>query len=125
MLLPFQLFIGGPIGSGKQWISWIHLDDEVRAIDFLINHPNASGVFNLTAPNPVTNSEFGKTLGNVLNRPYWIPVPGFALKAALGEMSMLVLEGQKVLPERLLDYGFKFSYPDLDKALKDTIRTGN
>ncbi len=120
MLLPFRLFVGGPIGSGRQWLSWIHLQDEVAAIKFLIEK-QLSGVFNLTSPNPVQNAEMGRQIARVLNRPYWMPVPGFALKSILGEMSVLVLEGQKVLPESLLTAGFTFKYPDLPDALKNIL----
>ncbi len=120
MLLPYRLFIGGPIGSGRQWMSWIHLKDEVRAIYHIISN-HLGGVFNLTSPNPVRNREMGLTIAETLSRPYWMPVPGFALKAMFGEMSTLVLEGQKVLPDRLLESGFEFEYPHLSVALKDIL----
>ncbi len=121
LLLPYRLFVGGPLGSGKQWISWIHLDDEVRAIAHVIDEKSISGAVNLTAPNPVTNTEFGRLIALVMGRPYWLPVPGFALKAILGEMSVLVLEGQKVLPCKLEETGFKFSFPNLKDALQNLI----
>ena len=122
MVLPFRLFIGGPIGSGKQWVSWIHLDDEVRIIDFILKNPQISGPVNAVAPNPVTNAEFGKTLAKLIHRPYWIPVPAFALKLILGEMSTLVLDGQYVYPKKLveLDYNFKFS--TLPGALESILK---
>jgi len=118
MLLPFQLYVGGPIGSGTQWLSWIHLSDEVAAIKYLVEK-QLSGVFNLTSPNPVQNAEVGRQIAKVLHRPYWMPVPAIALKTILGEMSVLVLEGQKVIPESLLAAGFTFRYPDLLEALKN------
>ncbi len=121
LLLPFRLFLGGPLGSGNQWISWIHLDDVVRAIAHVINEPSISGAINLTAPNPVTNAEFGRAIADVIGRPYWLPVPGFALKTILGEMSVMVLKGQKVIPGKLVETGFEFSYPDLKDALQNLI----
>ncbi len=122
MVLPFRLFIGGPLGSGKQWVSWIHLDDEVRIIDFILKNPQISGPINAVAPNPVTNAQFGKTLAKVINRPYWIPVPAFALKLVLGEMSMLVLKGQYVYPKILIELDFKFNFPTLPGAIKSILK---
>ncbi len=120
LALPYQFFAGGPIGSGKQPMSWIHLQDEVKAIRYLIEHENASGVFNLTAPNPVTNAEFGQTLGKVMGRPSWLPAPGFAFKLAFGELAdALVLSGQRVVPTRLEEAGYTFEFPELEGALKD------
>jgi uncharacterized protein (TIGR01777 family) len=121
VLLPYRLFVGGPFGSGKQWWSWIHLEDEVRAIRFLIEQPEAQGAFNLVAPQPVQNQTFGKTLGRVLGRPHYFPVPGFALRFALGEVASLVLGGQRVAPHRLLEMGFQFSFPTLEEALRDLL----
>ncbi|WP_064093951.1 TIGR01777 family oxidoreductase [Rossellomorea aquimaris] len=117
--LPYKMFAGGTVGSGKQWMSWIHIQDVARAIHFVANSEDIKGPVNITAPTPVTMKEFGKTLGSVLNRPHWIPVPPFALKIAMGEMSTLVLEGQKVLPGVLSQHGFPFLYPTLQKALKN------
>jgi uncharacterized protein (TIGR01777 family) len=119
LLLPFRLFAGGPMGSGKQWLSWIHREDEAAAIRFLIENERASGPFNLTAPAPSTNAEFGRTIGRMMGRPYWIPVPGFALRLAFGEVTGVVLEGQRAIPQRLLDLGFNFQFPDAEAALKD------
>ncbi len=118
MILPFKLFMGGPIGSGKQWLSWIHLQDEVEAIKFILER-KLTGIFNLTSPNPVQNAEMGMKIGNVLHRPYWMPVPALALRAVLGEMSTLVLDGQKVIPDALLSAGFTFKYPLLYDALQN------
>jgi len=121
LLLPYRLFVGGRLGTGKQVYSWIHIDDEVNAILFLIQNPNANGIFNLTAPEPLPNSEFGKTIGKVLKRPHYFPVPGFALKAAFGEVASLVLEGRRVVPQKLMEMGYPFLYPTLDLALKDLL----
>lgn len=122
MVLPFQLFAGGYWGSGKQWLPWIHLEDEVRAIRFLLENDQASGPFNLTAPGTVTNAEFGRALGKVLKRPYWFPIPGFALHWVFGEVSTVLLEGQRVIPERLLELGFAFSFPEVGAALRDLLQ---
>jgi len=117
-LLPlFKLFAGGPLGNGKQFWSWINLTDELEVIWFLLNKDTASGAYNLTAPNPVTMAELGHTLASVLGRPYWLPAPAFALRLALGEMSTLLLESQRIQPERLLQAGYSFRFPDLRGAL--------
>ena len=121
LMLPFKFFIGGPIGSGRQVYSWIHIADEASAILFLVENSTCRGVYNLTAPNPETNSHFGKLLSKVMQKPYWLPVPGFALRLVLGEMSTLVLDGQKVLPKRLLEEGYVFKYPELQAALVDLL----
>ena len=121
-MLPFRLFVGGPVGSGKQWLSWIHLADEVAAIRFLIENEEASGPFNLSAPNPLTNAAFGRVLGRVMGRPFYFPVPGFVLKLAFGELSTVLLEGQRVLPQRLLDMGFAFQFPDAEDALRNLLK---
>ncbi|HWO74667.1 MAG TPA: TIGR01777 family oxidoreductase [Bacillus sp. (in: firmicutes)] len=118
MALPYKLFAGGRLGRGDQWVSWVHLEDVVRSILYLIHNPTLQGPINITAPNPTQMNDFGKTLGRVLNRPHWFPTPGFALRPALGEKSMLVLKGQKVLPEKLKHAGFTFQYPDVDQALQ-------
>ncbi|MEW5720290.1 MAG: TIGR01777 family oxidoreductase [Chloroflexota bacterium] len=123
LALPFKLSFGGRIGNGKQFIAWIHLADYVRAIRFLIENKNARGVFNLTAPNPLTNAEFGRVIACVLRRPFWFPVPAFALKLALGEMAeLLLLSGQRVVPEKLLQAGFKFQFADAENALRDVLK---
>jgi uncharacterized protein (TIGR01777 family) len=122
MMLPVKLFIGGPLGGGRQYFPWIHLADEVAAIRFLIDNPTASGVYNLSAPNPQTNAEFTKVLGKVLGRPAFMPTPGFALKLLFGEMATLLLDGQRQLPKRLLAAGFKFTYSDAASALQDIYK---
>lgn len=116
--LPYKLFAGGTVGSGQQWVSWVHLEDVARAILFMINQPDLSGPINVTAPAPIQMKEFGKTLAEVLKRPHWMPTPDFALRTVLGEKSILVLEGQKVLPERLEKEGFTFQFPTLERALE-------
>lgn len=119
MALPFKLFGGGPVGSGDQWLPWIHLADEVGAIRFLLEHAEARGPFNLTAPEPVTNAQLGKALGRVLGRPSFLPTPGLALKLAMGEMSSLVLDGQRAVPRALLDLGYEFRFAGIEEALTD------
>ncbi|HLO50332.1 MAG TPA: TIGR01777 family oxidoreductase [Kamptonema sp.] len=121
MLPPFKLFAGGPIGTGKQWFSWIHREDVVNLILFSLTHPQVEGVFNATAPNPVRMAEFSQTLGDVLNRPSWLPVPGFALEVLLGDAAKVVLEGQQVLPKRTLSSGFEYQYPVLKEALEEIL----
>ncbi|MFN8597128.1 MAG: TIGR01777 family oxidoreductase [Anaerolineae bacterium] len=122
MALPVKMFVGGPLGGGKQYLPWIHLDDEVAAIRFVIENPKATGVYNLSAPQPVTNAEFTKVLGKVLGRPTFLPTPGFPVKIVLGEMSTLVLDGQRQMPRRLLADGFKFKFGDAAAALRAIYR---
>ncbi len=121
MIKPFKLGMGGKIGSGKQWMSWIHINDQTRAILHLMQSPQQFGVFNLTAPKPVTNQEFTQTLAKTLSKPAKVSVPAFMLKAGLGEFAELLLTGQKVLPEALLKSGFEFQYPELKMALADLV----
>ncbi len=121
MVMPFHLFAGGPIGNGKQWFSWIHHEDEVAAIRFLLENESAKGVFNLTAPNPKTNKQFAKKIGKTMHRPSFMPAPAFVFKILFGEMSTVLLDGQRVLPERLLEAGFKFKYPEAEAALQDLL----
>ncbi len=121
MMLPFKFFVGGPVGGGRQWMSWIHLADEVAAIRFLIDNQDAAGRFNLTAPNPVTNAEFSKVLGRVMGRPALMPAPALAVKLLFGEMASVVLTGQRVVPQRLLDAGFTFQFTKLEAALEDLL----
>jgi len=119
MLPAFQFGLGGPLGSGKQFMSWISLDDEVGALHHLLMHPQSSGVYNLTAPNPVANADFGRALGAVLNRPAILPLPSFALSALFGEMAQAtILSGQRVVPTRLSTEGFRFLQPLLEGALR-------
>lgn len=118
LLTPMKFFIGGPLGSGEQWFPWIHMQDQVKAIRFLIENEQASGVYNLSAPHPVTNGEFVHHMGKVLNRPAMLPAPSFALKMLLGEMATLVLDGQRVIPSRLVAAGFTFDYAEARPALQ-------
>ncbi len=120
-ILQNSLFAGGPLGSGRQWVSWIHIGDLLRAIQFFLDHSEASGAFNVTAPEPLTNKEFGRTVAQLMGRPFWAPVPAFMLRLILGEMSTLVLDGQRVLPKRLLELGFQFEYDTLRKAVADLL----
>jgi hypothetical protein len=121
MALPFKFFIGGPLGSGRQWVSWIHLEDEVGLIQFLLDHPTASGPVNATAPNPMTMKEFCSILGMVMRRPSWAPVPSFALRLLLGEMAEMLITGQRVQPARARELGYDFRYADLAAALRDCL----
>ncbi|ABV86987.1 TIGR01777 family oxidoreductase [Shewanella pealeana] len=118
MLPAFKLGLGGPIADGMQGMSWIHQTDLVNLFIHLLNHPDCEGVYNGCAPNPISNSLFTQALGQALNRPAFIPVPAFALKLILGEMSSLLIEGQYVLPKRTLASGFEFKYPELEAAFK-------
>lgn len=121
MLPPFRLGAGGPMGDGRQWMSWIHRDDLVRMIAWLLDSDRAGGAYNGTAPEPVTNRVFARTLGKVLHRPAVLPTPAFALKAGFGEMAHLLLTGQRVLPAHALAEGFTFRFPVLEDALRDLL----
>ncbi len=122
-LLPFKLFAGGPIGSGQQYHSWIHHADEVAAIRFLIENDKASGAFNLTAPQPLSNADFGRTIARVLSRPYFMPAPGIAFKLAFGETASVLLTGQNVIPARLQALGYDFKFSQLEPALRDLLKS--
>jgi len=120
MANPYKFFMGGPVGSGKQWSSWIHIEDEVRAIKFLIENKETEGAYNLTAPNPVTNKKMAKAIGVALGKPSIIHTPAIILKFMLGEMAdELLLNGLKVIPKRLLEAGFQFKFERIDTALKN------
>lgn len=121
VLLPYRLFVGGPFGTGTQYWSWIHEEDYIGSMLFLIENQAASGPVNLTAPRPLTNNEFGKTLGRILHRPHLIPVPGFALRALVGEVAMVVMTGQRVLPVQLQKLGYNFRFAQLEPALEDLV----
>jgi uncharacterized protein len=121
LTLPFRFYAGGPLGSGKQWMSWIHIADEIWAIRLLLKTRSASGIFNLTAPRPVTNAEFSRVLGDVMGRPSLLSVPDRAFRLAFGEVATIILDGQRVLPKRLLDLGFTFLFPSLQPALRDLL----
>ncbi|MEH2452494.1 thylakoid membrane protein ThyD [Nostoc sp.] len=121
MIPPFKLFAGGPIGSGRQWFSWIHVDDLVNLILQALTKPEVEGVYNATAPNPVRMADLSQTLGRVMNRPSWLPVPAFAIEALLGDGAIVVLEGQQVLPKRTEETGFEYKYPNLQSALTQIL----
>lgn len=121
LMLPFKLFSGNIFGTGRQYYAWLHIDDHINALRFLIENSEAQGVYNLTAPEPVTNREFARTLGKVMKRPVWLPTPAFAVKAAFGEAATVVLDGQRVIPEKLEAQSFAFQYPVLGTALRDVL----
>jgi uncharacterized protein (TIGR01777 family) len=122
MARPFRFFVGGPVGDGRQWLPWIHRADEAGAIRYLIESSEAAGPFNLSAPNPLTSRDFAHALGRALGRPSALPAPAFALKALFGEMSTVLLDGQRVLPRRLTALGYPFRFPTVDAALADLYR---
>jgi uncharacterized protein (TIGR01777 family) len=121
MLLPFRLFAGGPIGSGRQWVPWIHYDDEVNAIRFLIENEAANGPFNLTAPNPLRNRDFARAIGKAMKRPAFFPTPAVGLKLVFGEMSAALLEGQQAVPKRLQELGYEFKFSTAEAALENLL----
>lgn len=121
MLMPFNFFVGGRLGSGQQWISWIHLRDEVAGLRYLMDNPQASGAYNLTSPYPLKNVDFERAIGRAAHRPARIPTPAFAIRLLFGEMSVTVLEGQRVVPERLEKEGFVFNFPRIEEALRDLL----
>ncbi|HJL69708.1 MAG TPA: DUF1731 domain-containing protein, partial [Anaerolineales bacterium] len=116
-----RMFVGGRLGNGRQFCPWIHMADTVGALRFLIENEDAHGIFNISAPEPVTNAEFTRALARALRRPSWLPVPGFAIEAIFGEMATIVLGGERALPQRLQAAGYAFRYPDLGAALQDII----
>jgi hypothetical protein len=124
MLPLFRWGLGGPLGLGRQWFSWIHRTDLIRAAAFVMAQETARGPFNFTAPNPVRNRDLARTLGQLLHRPSFLPAPGFMIKLILGEFGSVLLEGQKVLPEKLLDLGFQFTFPTLPQALAEVLARG-
>lgn len=122
MALPYKLFVGGTVGSGKQWMSWVHIEDLIRAIVFVINTQSINGPVNVTAPFPKRMNYFGQTIGKVLNRPHWLPMPSFAMQLLLGNKSALVLKGQHVIPKVLQESRFTFTYPTLEAALQNLLK---
>jgi hypothetical protein len=121
MLLPFKLGLGGPVGHGRQWVSWIHLEDLLAMLVWLLENEHTHGEYNGTAPNPVSNRELSNALGRVLRRPAIVPLPGFVLRIALGEVANLVLDGQHVTPGRALAQGFSFRFSEIEPALRDVL----
>lgn len=119
--LPFVLFAGGPVGSGDQWYPWIHIQDEVRAIQFLIEHPEATGPYNLCAPEPLPNKALAKVIGSVMGRPAFMPAPSIAMKTLFGEMSTVLLDGQRAIPQRLQESGFDFRFPTARAAVQNLV----
>ena len=122
MLLPFKLFVGGSLGNGEQWFSWIHLADIISLYLFLLDNKNLKGIFNAISPEPVQMKTFARTLGKVMHKPSLFPVPKFILKLVMGESASAILASQKVKPEALLKAGFKFNYEDLESALRDLFK---
>ena len=123
MITPFKWFVGGPVASGRQYLSWIHLEDWIRLLRWALTTPEVSGVINATAPQPVTNAEFSKALGRAVRRPSWVPVPGFLLRLLFGEVADAVLiRGQRVVPRRAQELGFTFTHPEIGEALADAVR---
>lgn len=122
MLLPFKLALGARLGDGKQWMSWVHIDDYVAMVLRLLNDASLNGAFNMTAPAPVTNAEFTQTLAQALHRPALFVAPSFVMKLAMGERACLLLEGQRVIPKRIQSSDFQFAHPRLDGALQDLLK---
>jgi uncharacterized protein (TIGR01777 family) len=121
MLVPFKLGLGGRIGEGRQWMSWIHIEDHIGLTQHLLGSPKARGPYNATAPNPVTNAEFTHELAKCLHRRALLPIPAWLLKLAMGEMAELLLGSQRVIPKKALDSGFRFSYETLEPALSEVL----
>jgi uncharacterized protein (TIGR01777 family) len=121
MLPIFKLGIGGPIGNGKQWFSWVHMSDLTEAFIFVLRHAELSGPFNICSPNPVRNKELARAIGRALHRPSFMAAPAFMIRLLLGEFGSVILKGQRVVPRRLLESGFNFQYPDVLQALKNVI----
>lgn len=121
MILPFRFFVGGPLGSGNQWFSWIHLEDLCRAASFVIANSDIRGRVNFTAPGPMRNRDLARSIGRALGRPSFMPAPGFMIRLMLGEFGSILLAGQRVVPRVLLSKGFRFDYPDVESALRNIL----
>jgi uncharacterized protein len=121
MILPFRFFVGGPLGSGNQWFSWIHLEDLCRAASFVIANSEIRGPVNFTAPGPMRNRDLARAIGKALDRPSFMPAPGFMIRLMLGEFGSVLLAGQRVVPKVLVSKGFRFDYPDVERALKNIL----
>jgi uncharacterized protein len=122
MVMPFRFMAGGPVGSGQQWLPWIHYDDEVEAIRFLIQTSAAAGPVNLTAPTPLRSRDFVKAIGKAMHRPAFAPAPSFVLKGVFGEMSTVLLDGQQAVPKRLQEWGYPFKFVEAEAALRDLLK---
>lgn len=122
LVVPFRLFVGGPILPGTQWLPWIHIDDEVGLILLALEDARVSGPLNGTAPAPQTNYDFTRTLGKVVGTPSWLPVPGFSIKLLLGELADRLVEGQRAIPQKAQELGYQFEYPSAEQALRDLIK---
>jgi uncharacterized protein (TIGR01777 family) len=121
-LIPaFKLVVGGPLGDGHQWFPWLHLDDLMAAMVFVLEHPEVSGPLNFCAPNPVRNRELAQTLGEVLSRPSFMPAPAFMIRLAMGEFGDVFLGSQRTIPDKLVNHGFSFQYPDIRGAIKAIV----
>lgn len=121
MTLPFRFFVGGPLGDGSQWMSWIHIDDLCRAALFVASHDKIRGPVNFAAPGPITNRDLSHTIGKILGRPSFFPAPGFMIKLVMGEFGDVILNGQRVIPKVLLENDFSFKFPTVERALKDLL----
>lgn len=124
MLLPYRLFGGGRVGSGRQGLSWIHIKDMIGLILFCLDHPSIRGPVNASAPDPVTNDAFGRAVGQAFGRPHWFPVPAALMRLLFGEMSTLLLDGQRAMPRRALDHGYVYQYPTVDSAMRELAGKG-
>jgi uncharacterized protein (TIGR01777 family) len=122
MLLPFYFFVGGPLGDGKQWLSWIHEQDQIDLIEYFLENESSQGIYNVTSPQPVQNRDFARAIGKAMGRPAWMPAPAFAIRLLFGEMATVVLDGQRVVPDRLNAEGFKFRYAEPLAALRDILK---
>ena len=121
MAMPFRFFVGGPLGKGRQWFSWIHIEDLIAAALFIITRPDIDGAVNFTAPNPIRNKDLAKAIGTVMHRPSFMPAPGFMIKLLMGELGSVILNGQRVLPGVLQSKGFNFNFPDIKTALQNLL----
>jgi uncharacterized protein (TIGR01777 family) len=125
MVMPFKFYVGGPLGKGTQWLPWIHVEDLIRMVRFIIEHDEVAGPVNGTSPAPARMKDFSKILGEVLKRPSWFPVPEFVLKIVLGQMSEMLLHGQRAIPQKISDIGYEFKFRDLRSALEDALGNRN
>lgn len=125
MALPFKFYMGGPLGKGNQWLSWIHIQDLTSMITFIIEHQELTGPINAVTPNPERMRDFSKILGKVLNSPSWLPVPDIILKIALGQMAEMLLHGQRAVPKKILNANFEYRFPKLKEALENALGNRN